>query len=154
MTSLHVEQAKHMLPEEIDELDADARLGGYGIVAKLKREWDANINRFDCEGERLLVAWSGDRIAGIGGMTQDPIDTSAFRMRRFYVRKSHRRHGLGRQIANQLLAEARLERRQVFVNAGTSDAPAFWEAIGFVADGRDGHTHILALPEQTTERQH
>jgi GNAT superfamily N-acetyltransferase len=154
MTSIHVERATDRLPDEMRQLDEDARRDGYRMVAKLKREWDSDTNRFDREGERLLIAWVDGRIAGVGGMTRDPIDADALRMRRFYVHKSRRRLGIGRQLANELLGHAGLYHRSVVVNAGTANAPAFWEAIGFVADHRDGHTHILALPDKFIERQH
>jgi hypothetical protein len=31
----------------------------------------------------------------------------------------------------------------VTVNAGIAEAPAFWEALGFMLDRRDGHTHVF-----------
>ena len=64
-------------------------------------------------------------------------------MRRFYVHPSFRRQGVGRALAAALLEGPVHSRRMVPVNAVMSDAPAFWEALGFAADPRDGHTHVL-----------
>ena len=88
-----------------------------------------------------MAGWRGAALAGFGGLTRDPAWPDALRMRRFYVRPAFRRCGLARMLAAALLAGA--GGRVVTVNAGTPDAPAFWEAVGFVQDERDGHTHRL-----------
>jgi GNAT superfamily N-acetyltransferase len=76
-------------------------------------------------------------------MTVDPDLTGALRMRRFYVRASFRRLGIGRKLAISLLESSRPLRCHVTVNAGTAVAAAFWEELGFMPDPRDGHTHVL-----------
>jgi hypothetical protein len=36
------------------------------------------------------------------------------------------------------------------VNAGTADAPAFWSAMGFEPDARNGRTHVLYARAQSS----
>ena len=98
--------------------------------------------RFDRDGEALFAARVGADLAGIGGLTIDPVLPGALRMRRFYVRKSFRRSGIGRAITDKLLAQAPASDRPVTVNGGAGSEP-FWESLGFVSDRNDGHTHVL-----------
>ena len=72
----------------------------------------------------------------------DPVVPGALRMRRFYVHPAFRRHGIGRRLAVALLKRPGTAGRSVTVNAGTIGAPVFWEALGFVAAPRRGHTHV------------
>jgi GNAT superfamily N-acetyltransferase len=105
--------------------------------------------RFDRPGEALLTAYSAGVLAAIGGITIDPIVPDALRMRRFYVRPAFRRTGIGREIALALLEGALQRVRVVTLNAAEKSVP-FWEALGFVPEARDGHTHIWlrAKPRQ------
>ena len=131
------------LPDGFDVLRAEARAEGYRHVERLADEWIAGTMRFDREGEALMAATLAPRqLAGIGGLTIDPSQPGALRMRRFYVRAPFRRNGIGRAIAEHLLARARTFDRVITVNAGTGSEP-FWRSLGFVAEPRNGHTHIF-----------
>ena len=130
------------LPTGFDALRAEARREGYRHLERLAEEWNSGKTRFDHNGEALFAARVGADLAGIGGLTIDPVLPGALRMRRFYVRKSFRRSGIGRAIAEHLLAQAQAFNRPVTVNGGAGSEP-FWESLGFVADRNDGHTHVL-----------
>jgi GNAT superfamily N-acetyltransferase len=130
------------LPAGLDALRAEAQGEGYRHLDRLTEEWNANKVRFDQDGEALLAAWVDANLAGIGGLTIDPVLPDALRMRRFYVAKSSRRIGIGRAIAKNLLAQPRASDRAVTVNAAAG-SESFWESLGFVRDPTDGHTHIL-----------
>ena len=97
--------------------------------------------RFDGNGEALLAAHVTGVLAGIGGLTNEPILPGALRMRRFYVRPLFRRAGIGRTLAMVLLGRARITGLLVTVNAATASV-LFWESLGFAPDMRDGHTHL------------
>jgi GNAT superfamily N-acetyltransferase len=101
--------------------------------------------RFAGDGEALFAAHVSDELAGIGGLTRDPFVPGCLRMRRFYVRQRFRRSGVGRMLARALLDRPERGSRPVTVNAGTGSEP-FWESLGFAADTRDGHSHILTAP--------
>ncbi|MBV9248128.1 MAG: GNAT family N-acetyltransferase [Acetobacteraceae bacterium] len=117
-------------------------------MERLFNEWETNVTRFDRDGEALLAAHMDDALVGIGGLTLDPVLTRALRLRRFYVRPSFRGHGIGRRLAEALLETPRRAGRAVMVNAARGSAP-FWEALGFVSDRRDGHTHVFPCPRPT-----
>jgi GNAT superfamily N-acetyltransferase len=130
------------LPTGFDVLRVEARAEGYRHLDRLAEEWNSGKMRFDRDGEALFAAWIGADLAGIGGLTIDPVLPGALRMRRFYVRKSFRRNGIGRAIAENLLTQAHASDRPVTVNGGAGSEP-FWQSLGFAPDRNDGHTHVL-----------
>jgi nucleoside triphosphate diphosphatase len=130
------------LPAGFDAMRAEARAEGYRMLGTLAADWVAGKTRFDREGEALFAAYSGGSLAGIGGLTLEPAIPGAHRMRRFYVRTSFRRSGIGQRLAVRLLKQAIRTHRVVTVNAAAGSEP-FWETLGFAPDLRDGHTHIL-----------
>jgi GNAT superfamily N-acetyltransferase len=129
------------LPADFDTIRAEARAEGYQFLDRLANDWASGAVRFDRPGEVLLAAYSEGVLTAIGGITIDPIVPEALRMRRFYVRPAFRRTGIGREIALALLEGALQRVRVVTLNAAEKSVP-FWEALGFVPQARDGHTHI------------
>ncbi|MBV9860745.1 MAG: GNAT family N-acetyltransferase [Alphaproteobacteria bacterium] len=134
------------LPAGIGELQAEARAEGYKMLERLAADWNCGTTRFDQPGEALLAARVEGGLAGIGGLTADPGNPTLLRMRRFYVRRRFRQIGIGRELAGALLERATRDGRAVAVNAAAGSG-AFWEALGFKPDRRNGHTHIFAGPE-------
>ena len=132
------------LPAGFDALRAEARAEGYRFVERLTNDWISLTARFDRDGEALLAVRVNGVLAGIGGLTIDPVVLDALRMRRFYVRLAYRRSGIGRKMATALLEPARSAGGLVTVNAAPAST-AFWESLGFAADARDGHTHVYQL---------
>jgi GNAT superfamily N-acetyltransferase len=128
------------LPAGLDALQAEARASGHSMLDTLEREWQTGETRFDRPGEALYAAYVDSVLAGIGGLTLEPAVPGALRMRRFYVCRCFRRTGVARALAGALLdADAG---RMVTANAAAGSEP-FWEALGFIPDRRDGHTHVL-----------
>ena len=109
---------------------------------RLAQDWASGAQRFDAAGEGLLAALVVGELACVGGITIDPMFPGELCMRRFYVRAVFRRQGVGRQLAETLIAGVRPGVHLV-VNAGTQQAARFWEALGFMPEQRDGHTHTL-----------
>jgi GNAT superfamily N-acetyltransferase len=144
---VRLERIVEKLPFGFDLLRAEAQAEGYRHLERLAEEWSAGTMRFDREGEVLLGARFDADLAGIGGLTIDPALPGALRMRRFYVGKSFRRHGIGRALAEKLLAHARFSARLVTVNAAAGSEP-FWEPLGFVLEVQHGHTHVILIPEE------
>ena len=139
---VELQQVRDSLPVDFEVMRGEARAEGYRMLDRLADEWTAGVTRFDRPGEALLVARAGGTLAGIGGLTIDPIVPGALRMRRFYVRKLFRRRGIARRLVSAILAMPVASAHLVTVNAAASSEP-FWEAFGFKPDRRDGHTHIL-----------
>ena len=129
------------LPAGFDALRSDARREGHTNMERLAADWASGANRFGAKGEALLAAFVTGELAGVGGMTVDPTCSEALRLRRFYVRPAFRRLGVGRCLALALMEKARPLTNRLVLNAETELATRFWEALGFVADRRDGHTH-------------
>ena len=132
------------LPADLAALREEARAEGYRFVERLATDWGSGTIRFDRQGEALLAARLRRVLAGIGGLTIDPVVPDALRMRRFYVRPAYRRSGVGRELATALLERARSFSGLVTVNAAPAST-LFWESLGFAPDARDGHTHIQYL---------
>jgi GNAT superfamily N-acetyltransferase len=134
------------LPADFDTVRAEARAEGYRFLDRLASDWASGAMRFDRPGEALLAAYSDGVLGAVGGITLDPIVPDALRMRRFYVRPAFRRTGIGREIALALLEGALQRVRVVTLNAAVESVP-FWEALGFVTEVRDGHTHVWRQAE-------
>ena len=129
------------LPAGFEALRADARTEGFRQIERLAIDWETHTTRFDRQGEALLAARIDGVLAGIGGLTIEPVVPDAFRMRRFYVRPPFRQSGVGRKLVVALLAQVEHTGQAITVNAAAGSVP-FWEALGFKRDTRDGHTHI------------
>ena len=127
------------LPKDFEALRKEAELDGHRMLDTLASEWADGVTRFDRPGEALLAAYADGVLAGMGGLTLEPALCGALRMRRFYVRIAYRRRGVARVLAEALLEKA--GRRVITANAAAG-SEAFWETLDFVADKRDGRTHI------------
>jgi GNAT superfamily N-acetyltransferase len=139
------------LPADFELLRAASVAEGHTHIDRLVREWREGRERFDVDAA-LLIARVDGALAGVGGVTRDPIVAEAYRMRRFYVDARFRRRGVARALAEALLAWIPADRSaRVTVNAGTVDAPAFWQALGFTrVDPRGGtHTHERRAPTRS-----
>jgi GNAT superfamily N-acetyltransferase len=143
--TIDIRLIRDRMPQEIAALESEARREGYHHLTRLIQEWSAGETRFEHDGERLLGAYIGEVLAGIGGVTVEHEVAGALRMRRFYVHPAMRRHRVGRMLALALLDHARSFCSIVTVHAGNDDAAKFWESLGFQPYGRVGHTHVLAL---------
>ena len=137
-----IEPVVRDLPPGFAKMRAEASSEGYRFLERLATAWESGIIRFDRDGESLLAAYSAGVLAGIGGLTVEPVIPCALRMRRFYVRAPFRRTGIGRMLAIALLDWPRLNGVPVTVNAAVGSG-RFWESLGFSPDPSNGYTHIL-----------
>jgi GNAT superfamily N-acetyltransferase len=133
------------LPAGFNAIQTEARGEDYLFVDRLAADWMSRSMRFDRPGEVLLATRVDGVLAGIGGLTVDPVVPGALRMRRFYVRKPYRRLGTGRMLAAALLEHARKAGRQVVTVNAAPASILFWEALGFLPDPRHGHSHIALI---------
>lgn len=143
LRGLKFEQLTEHLPPDFDVLRRDAAAEGKRFLERLCAEWQSGEQRFSGTHEALLAARVNGELAGVGGMTIDPVTPSAMRMRRFFVRQAYRRLGLGRQLAAALLNRPVPSGTIITVNTDSAEAAAFWEAIGFRHEPRNGFTHYL-----------
>lgn len=131
------------LPDKIGQLVIEAAAEGFDNMSVLQDEWQGGQHRFERSGEILALATVGGEIAGIGGITQDFVDSGWLRMRRFYVRPAYRRRGVGRKLALFVLEHARPYNRQIALHARGPEAEAFWPALGFCPIERENTTHVF-----------
>jgi GNAT superfamily N-acetyltransferase len=136
---IRLERVIDTLPKDFEALRKEAELDGHSMLDTLASEWADGATRFDRPNEALLAAYADGVLAGIGGLTLEPAIPGGLRMRRFYVRIGFRRTGVGRALAEALLEKA--VSRVITANAAAG-SEAFWETLDFVADKRDGRTHI------------
>jgi GNAT superfamily N-acetyltransferase len=139
---MRIEPVVEKLPAEFDILRAEARAEDHHFLDRLANDWRSGAMQFTEPGEAFLAAYSGDTLAGVGGLTIDPVVPGALRMRRFYVRGSFRRSGIARSIATTLLNKAFKTTSVVNLNAALDSIP-FWESLGFMPEQYAGHTHVL-----------
>lgn len=139
---MRIEPVAEQLPAEFDNLRAEARAEDHHFLDRLANDWRSGAMRFTQPGEAFLAAYSGETLAGVGGLTIDPAVPGALRMRRFYVRRSFRRSGIARSMATMLLNKAFKTTSVVNLNAALDSIP-FWESLGFVPEQEAGHTHVL-----------
>ena len=141
---LTIEDVRGSLPADLAILREHAAAEGYGFLERLADQWSDGAVTFEAPGEALLVARFQDAIAGVGGITVDPFDPEALRMRRFYVHPVHRRRGVAQTLATALIRDALKTGRPLYVNAGTAVAPDFWEKMGFIPVKGERHSHTFA----------
>jgi GNAT superfamily N-acetyltransferase len=138
---IRLERVIDAFPDGFATLRDDARRDGHHMLDTLATEWASRATRFDKPSEALYAAYADEVLAGIGGLTKEPAILGALRLRRFYVRVACRRLGVGRALAEKLLEEGGRTSLTLTANAAAG-SEAFWEALGFVPDRRDGRTHI------------
>jgi GNAT superfamily N-acetyltransferase len=114
----------------------------------LRADWDSGALRFEQPGEALFAAFSGAALLGVCGLTTDPYlkGDGAGRVRRIYVRRAARQHGVGRALLGAVAAQAlEFGWERLRVRAPPA-AFAFYEACGFLrAVGEPAATHSFAL---------
>lgn len=142
LTHLQIDVVTGTLPAGMAPLRMEAQREGHRFLERLAAGWETGAARFDGPGEALLTAGLAGVIAGVGGLTVDPAVPDALRMRRFYIYPAFRRQGIGHRLVVALLERPGTAGRSVTVNAGTTLALVFWEALGFVPDRCGGHTHV------------
>ncbi len=136
------------LPEDFEELAADAIADGQKLLEVLREDWDSGALRFDGPGDALFVARAGGALIGIGGLTRDPYlaGEAAGRVRRLYVRRAARRHGAGRALVAAMAAAARDAGWPRLRVRAPAAAFGFYESCGFLRTvGERSASHVMPL---------
>jgi GNAT superfamily N-acetyltransferase len=134
------------LPSGFEELAADALADGQRMLEVVREDWVSGDVRFDGPGEALFAAMASGSLVGIGGLTRDPYVAEAGRVRRLYVRRASRGHGVGRALVGAIAAaaaEAGWPRLRVRAPVA---AFRFYEGCGFLrAVGAKAASHVMVL---------
>lgn len=97
--------------------------------------------RLDNRLDRLLGGFHRDELAGIVGLAFEPREKARHKVTLFgmYVTQAYQQQGLGRQLVEAALAEARQHPRlkviQLTVTAGNDAAFALYQRCGFIQYG-------------------
>jgi len=134
------------LPDGIDELLRASVDEGHNLVRRLVEDWLDGSNQFDAPGEIFVEARVGARLAGLGGLNQDPYldDPSVARLRHLYVLPELRRRGVGRAVVGVLVDQARTSFSRMRLRTTREEAARFYSTLGFqqVAQEPDA-THVI-----------
>ncbi|WP_162596278.1 GNAT family N-acetyltransferase [Methylobacterium sp. 17Sr1-1] len=116
-------------------------------MRRLFEDHATGANRFDRPGERLLRAWHGGHLVGVGGLNGDPYvaDNGIGRLRHLYVLAAHRRLGLGAVLVRALLREAEGHFRVVRLRTVSAEAAAFYRRLGFQETAEPNATHVIPV---------
>lgn len=97
--------------------------------------------RVDSLLDRLLGAFEGDALVGIVGLAFEPREKARHKVTLFgmYVNQAYQQKGVGRQLVEAALSEARRHSRlkliQLTVTAGNDAALALYQRCGFIQYG-------------------
>jgi GNAT superfamily N-acetyltransferase len=133
------------LPTTLAPLELEAVSEGFGMITRLRKEWESGVNRFDREGEVLLGAFRADRLLGICGLNYDPYinDPRVGRVRHLYVMQQERRAGIGRSLVQRVLEHARSNFESV--RLWTDRADSFYDRLGFHREDGLKVTHVYLI---------
>ena len=141
--SFTIVAADPLLPDGLGSLARHADREGIRIVSKMVERWRDGSERYRADGEAILAAISEGEVIGIGALSRCPHVEDALRVRRVYTAPAHRRRGVARALATQLIATGLEHRALITCNAGASSAAApFWESMGFLPVDIEGITHL------------
>ena len=126
-----LEPVRELLREYARSLDVDL------CFQNFEEELEALPGEYEAPAGQLLLAYVGGALAGCGGLRALPdVDyANACEMKRLYVRPAFRRFGLGRQLAEALLDEARRAGYSVMLLDTLDDmesARELYTTLGFV----------------------
>jgi GNAT superfamily N-acetyltransferase len=133
----------NLLSVDLDALITDSLREGYGMVNRLKNDYEAGTNTFSKEGENLY-GYFNNQILAIGGINieSDLICKNAGRIRRVYVHPSIRGTGIGKMLLAQIMKDASQYFKYLTCNVGPLKSYGFYESIGFEKANQETITHI------------
>lgn len=132
------------LPDDFAALREAAQREDFHFLGRLAQRWDGA--RYGEDGRASVWGATIDgALIAIGAQTHDEYDPSPLnrRIRHFYVSHDQRRGGVGRALAQQLIADAHAIAPRLHLRATHPVSRAFWEAVGFARVDREDRTHEL-----------
>lgn len=149
MEEFIVKQLSSLAEIDLNHLVKESKEEGFRFLERLVNEYENGSNTFDKPGESLYGLFNKEGVlVAIGGLNADPFSNEkcAGRLRRFYVSKDYRRHGLGRLLVNQLITDAKHFYKVLVLNTDTEQGDKFYTSIGFAKGNLyPNSTHYLCL---------
>jgi GNAT superfamily N-acetyltransferase len=126
MEEFIVKQINSLFDIDLNHLVKESREEGFRFLERLVNEYESGTNTFDID------PFSNEESAG--------------RLRRFYVSKDYRRHGLGRLLVNQLITDAKHFYKVLVLNTDTEQGDIFYTSLGFTKGNLyPNSTHYFCL---------
>jgi GNAT superfamily N-acetyltransferase len=147
MNNLEIREVKVLIPEELSELLTESMEEGFRHVSRLINEYTNGINMFNNENEALFECRINNRVIGICGLNQNPyVGEGIGRVRRLYILKEFRRHGVGRKIIEAVITKAKKHFQKLELKTDNPSASKFYKTLGFeeVTDDEEV-THCFVL---------
>jgi len=137
--------------DELVPMLAESSSEGFRHIERLIHEYETGINTFEQEGEALFECRMHDKVVGICGLNRDPysemIDTG--RIRRLYVMREFRRHGVGRRLMDAVIQKAENHYARLVLYTDQPVAGFFYRDLGFrEVTSMEKITHVLELGEK------
>lgn len=144
---------------EAFELHPDAFTSSYAERAVLPLSWwESRLQPKPRPSELVLGTFRDGQLAGVGGLSFEPREKARHKATLFgmYVPSRFRRHGLGRQLVQAVLAQARscsgVKIVQLTVTHGNHAAQNLYEQCGFVQFGLE--PYAVAVGDQFVSKVH
>jgi GNAT superfamily N-acetyltransferase len=137
---------------DISSLVVESQEEGFRFLERLVNEYKNGTNDFKKPGEALYGVFTDNGIlVGIGGLNVDPYttDEKVGRVRRFYVSKNCRRKGIGHNLLNRIVNEAKKDFDTLVLHTDTPQASQFYKSFGFVEESNyPKTTHFMMMNEE------
>ncbi|MBS3680863.1 GNAT family N-acetyltransferase [Ornithinibacillus massiliensis] len=149
MVEYVIRKINNLLTIECKDLWLQSRNKGFHFIERLIHEYKSGTNTFHKRGEALYGVFDQDNtLIAIGGVNIDPFSSTPTigRLRRFYVKKTHRRLGLGSLLVKRIILEATDHFNVLILFTDTERADRFYTSLGFLKSNRYPHsTHYMDL---------
>lgn len=129
-----VKYINNLLNFNLDSLVKQSKDEGFRFVERLINDYKNCSNTFNHFGEGLFGVFNGEGVLiAIGGLNKDPFSNEQYigRLRRFYVSKEYRRHGIGSLLVKRIVDEAKRYYKILVLHTDTEHAEKFYTSIGF-----------------------
>jgi GNAT superfamily N-acetyltransferase len=149
MQSLKVKVIEDLLKVNLDTIINESKEEGFRFIERLDDDYKNGINTFNKPGEGIYSVLNKDNeLVAIGGMNVDSFSgqKGVGRLRRFYVSKKHRRHGIGSLLLKRIISDAKQSFKIVVLYTDTKNADQFYQSFGFLKGNKyPKSTHYLEL---------
>lgn len=148
MQNIKIIRLEHLTLDDLQPLLRESREQGYEFLDWLVKDYLDSSNQFVQPGEALFGVYSSQHMIAIGGLNRDPYlaDGDTGRVRRVYVLSTWRGRGVGKELVQRIIDEARCHYRLLTLRTMDEGASQFYCAIGFQMKSEIvGATHHLVL---------
>lgn len=138
------------LPADIQALGKKAQSEGYSFINRMIEEFENGLNRFDHDGEFLLMVYDNQKLIGCGGLNQqkaeDDDPRKIGRLRRFYILPKYRKKGIGKILLQHLEKRAVKNFSALCLKTDTQSAAHFYQKMNYVhVENYDNYNYFKYL---------